>query len=240
MRLTKAASLNRGHISTLFSMKFALSLLLAVNATPFSKHQLRAEGILDDARVYIATNTDEACEQPALNFFEAYVQSGVSELWTTLLGSDPTDDEVERSYESHREPNTPMEVFWHNHIRENMLSYNVIQTGPNTFSFFCKFKHWTLYLTNPFTLQEQLVRYRMRCPGHISRGEYFGRINFRGRGTCDLVYPLPQWRQEYLLALEEAENTGKTIAGRARYHQQMWIDSLRDDLATHAAISQGR
>ena len=98
-------------------MKFALSLLLAVSATPVSKHQLRADGIVDDARVYNATNTDEACEQPALEFFEAYVQSGVSELWTTLLGSELTDDEVERSHESHREPGSPMQVFWRDHIR---------------------------------------------------------------------------------------------------------------------------
>lgn len=80
----------------------------------------------------------------------------------------------------------------------------------------------------------------MRCHNHVSNGEYYGRINFQGTGLCDLVYRLPEWRKDYLLALEKAENTGKTIAGRARYHQQMWIDSLKDDLATQTAINHGR
>lgn len=189
----------------------------------------------EDQEVYRASHTREGCQYAAFSWVTKLVESGVSPQWTALL-SGPASAQARtaaRQTRTHYEPDTPMTAFYRHHILSSMESYDVVQTGANTFTFSCRFIDWTHDLPNPWTELVPLTRYRMRCfgyqPGrwHRTYGEYFGRIDENGRGTCDLIWPLPEWRWEYLQELERAKLIGEVIADRGEQAQQEVIDELR-------------
>lgn len=174
--------------------------------------------------VIVEYNTDLGCYAPIDAWFRQNIPVG-----TLRLELDPE----EMMYDNPAD--YAWKQFWFKQIANNVQSYNVVQTGPNTFTYSCKFMKWNLKGLDPYGIRDD--RYSMRCPNRWKffesdiGGELMGSIDrATGRGECKSVIPGEEWRAQYLQMLKVAHAEHYTLGEMTFPNQLKLIRSLQYNL----------